>query len=297
MRGLATFVMRGRWQAVLVVSIMAILAPPFSSILSGAAMGLVTLRQGLREALLIMSGSALVTALLGFWLSGSGLVAVGFVVVLWLPMLLMGVLLRQTTSLAWVMQSAAAVVIALIALIYLFGGDPTQFWLHELGWLKPLFIEAQIATEGPQLDAVVMAAAVRMNSMVLMSFILNLLLARWWQAQLYNPGGFCKEFHALRLPRESAIAVVVIGAAAALLSGTPGDFFRDAGLIFITIYLFAGLALVHTVVARRRMGKGWLVAIYGLLVLLPPASSVLALLGLVDSWMNLRGHVQDIRDT
>ena len=43
MRGLAAFVMRGRWQAVLVVSVMAILAPPFSSILSGAAMGLVTL--------------------------------------------------------------------------------------------------------------------------------------------------------------------------------------------------------------------------------------------------------------
>ena len=33
------------------------------------------------------------------------------------------------------------------------------------------------------------------------SLILTLLLARWWQSALFNPGGFRKEFYALRLPR------------------------------------------------------------------------------------------------
>jgi hypothetical protein len=115
------------------------------------------------------------------------------------------------------------------------------------------------------------------------------MLARAWQAGLYNPGGFRKEFHALRL--SPAIAVVcaltmvigpVLGLNSMLLvwaAGTP---------LFI-----AALGLVHGVVGRKQLSGNWLAMFYLALVLLGPSLMLLLLvLAFVDSWLDIRGRIQ-----
>ncbi len=50
-----------------------------------------------------------------------------------------------------------------------------------------------------------------------MSAVLCLLLARYWQAALYNPGGFGEEFQALALPGVDALVLALAHGA-----GQPG---------------------------------------------------------------------------
>jgi len=112
------------------------------------------------------------------------------------------------------------------------------------------------------------------------------LLARGWQAALYNPGGLRTEFHRLRLSPVFAVvlpppwSLVRTGADAVLLAWAAG-----------TPLFLAGLALVHGVVARKKLSRQWLVMFYVALVLLGPSLMILlVVLAFVDSWLNIRGQ-------
>jgi hypothetical protein len=117
------------------------------------------------------------------------------------------------------------------------------------------------------------------------------MLARAWQAGLYNPGGFRKEFHGLRL--SPAIAVVcavtmvvgpILGLNAMLLAWAAG-----------TPLLVAGLGLVHGVFARKRWSGHWLATFYVALVLLGPNLLTLVMvLAFVDSWLDIRGRMKPV---
>ncbi|EEF23190.1 conserved hypothetical protein, partial [Ricinus communis] len=83
-----------------------------------------------------------------------------------------------------------------------------------------------------------------------------LLLARWWQAMLYNPGGFRGEFHQLRLPLPLAATLVAIGLG---LSGL-GSEFRFWALMCTVPFFVAGFALLHGLVGLKGWGRGALIA-------------------------------------
>jgi len=84
---LASFILRGPGQAILVAvgtAVLAMMLPPLS-IISGAVVALVTLRSGVRAGGLVMLGSALFVALLAYLSLGNLLVGLVFLIVLWLP--------------------------------------------------------------------------------------------------------------------------------------------------------------------------------------------------------------------
>src|SRR5690606_21479952 len=112
-------------------------------------------------------------------------------------------------------------------------------------------------------------------------FMLCLSIARHWQALLYNPGGFRKEFHALRLdPRFSGVLLAL------LLAGELGLSPLDTWVPLLCMAPMAnGLALVHFVVDRRKLGVNWLVLAWMFALLMAPAVIVL---GFADSLANLR---------
>lgn len=85
--------------------------------------------------------------------------------------------------------------------------------------------------------------------------LLCLILARFWQAGLYNPGGFKAEFHALRFSGRLLVGWVAF--LALTLAVKPA-----ATLLLLMPLIFAGVALVHGVVARAKLGEQWLVAFY-----------------------------------
>ncbi len=302
MTGLAGFVMRGPVQAGLVGAtgvMLALMFPPASWV-SGAAVALYALRKGAGAGLLA-AAIALVGTVAFTWLAlANPLAGLGMALSVWVPVLLVALTLRATVRLDWSLLVAAALGFAAVLALFAVLGDPGEFWYRNLSAALSLErMQSEFGWSTGEVDAQawqgLLAEVARwmsgtLGAVVLVNTALSVLLARYWQSALYNPGGFADEFHALRLGR---------GAAAAALAVVTGAWFSGAELltslavVVLTLYLFQGLAVAHGVVKRRGMGRGWLVGLYLLMVFaLPQVALVLAALGISDAWLDIRNRVR-----
>jgi hypothetical protein len=120
-------------------------------------------------------------------------------------------------------------------------------------------------------------------------FIGSLMVARAAQARLYNPGGFRQEFHNLRM--DPLVMAVVFGLVVAGALGVS----PLAGMLSLlcVIPILAGLAVIHAVVAKLKLGGIWLFITYLGLVLMPP---IIVLLGFADSIFDFRSRVKNNSD-
>jgi cellulose synthase/poly-beta-1,6-N-acetylglucosamine synthase-like glycosyltransferase len=117
--------------------------------------------------------------------------------------------------------------------------------------------------------------------------IVLLMLARWMQAALYNPGGFKQEFHKLRVEQKAGLILI-----AAMLLASFGVLIPEAWVLYLVIpLLFSGIALVHAVVAIKNLSRMWLVTFY-VLLMLPITVQMLVLFALIDSWYDFRSRLQ-----
>lgn len=295
MKALAAFIMRGRLHAGGVVAICAALAlvlPPFTgplAYLSAAGVGLATLHAGAAQGLLIMGGAGAALALLGILTLGGPALGVAYVVLVWLPVWALAVVLHRTGSLALTLGCAAFMGALLVSGVHLWSADPVAAWrdVLEIG-LRPALEQAGVMHDPAQMDQLLSDMARVMTALIaatmVSSFCVSLLLARWWQALLYNAGGFRIEFHALRFGRVFALPVVVLVIAGVVAQGVMRQWLVELAAVVVAVYMFQGLAFVHRTVALRNAHRMWLVAVYGmLLVMLPQMSVALALAGLLYS--------------
>ena len=156
------------------------------------------------------------------------------------------------------------------------------------------FVEAGLFDQTQSAEAVAQLSPL-MCGVVAAGFLLQLLsglyLARWWQALLYNPGGFSAEFRQLRLHR-------ILGLLGAIAMGlwlipgfVPPAWVSCLGLVVLSVFLLQGLAVAHGVFGSMPGSQRWLVATYVLLLLfLPQMAMVLVTIGLLDVWMDFRGR-------
>jgi hypothetical protein len=284
MRALADFIMRGRVQATLVV--VGCAALPLLFWLSAAAGCLVYLRRGMKDA-----SSVLLWALLpalAWWFFGE-------------PRTLM--VLLGSLGLAACLRSGMSwnrVLLVSIALGLVYGvvlgavfREPIEQMSQTLQELLPRMLDGlyqQMSVEErarlaglitPVLNGLI-AALLQVLS------LLALMLGRYWQGVLYNPGGFGREFRAVRIPLWPAMALLAcmlvgpnFGAQVAML--TP--------LCSVPL-VFAGLALIHGLVAEKRLGRFWLVGVYvTLLLFLQLIYPLLVVAAIVDSLIDFRGRL------
>jgi hypothetical protein len=124
--------------------------------------------------------------------------------------------------------------------------------------------------------------------------IMSLMLARWWQAGIYNPGGFQKEFHSFKI--ETKVAVILV---AVLLAG---QFMSKSLQIWSDLaalpLLIAGIALVHFAVKLLDQGRQWLAFLYvGIILAGKPVTVILLVLGLTDSLIDLRSRLEGYKNS
>jgi hypothetical protein len=298
MKALAGFIVSGRYQAILSASLCGMLAfvlPPYSTLtnyLGAAVVSLVTLRIGVSQGLLVMVAAMLVTMLF-YQLMGVPPATIAVtVLMLWVPCWLISLVLRRTVSLARAMLAAAVLGLVALALIYAVAGDPAPWWYEHLLLIRSTLEEAGLFPHDVSVDVLLQDLSRLMTGVVVASLALgavcSLLVGRWWQAMLVNPGGLHSEFCSLRFPQSTGLMVLGLMVVTQLIQGPASDMAAQGVLVMLVPYLFAGLAVLHGLVALHGRGKGWLIAVYALLGIIPQTALLLSGLGLVDTWVDFR---------
>ena len=284
MRGLAEFIMRGRWQA-LAVAVLGSGSLLFGWI-SAAAIALVTLRKGTASGgwlvLWAMLPAAIVAAMSGDM--GS--------VMLLLVAFCLSVILRETVSLPLALIASVPLAmlggLALIALNGPFLEDLVATFNQALRQLEQDMTSDQqgelafTSLVVPQVGALLAIG----NTVVA---VLAVLLGRYWQALLYNPGGFGQEFRALRLPQGAVVSLVALGTVLWL----QGDEWRVWSAVAVMPLTVVGFALVHAYAAHTDKGVTWLTLMYTLWIVLDPIKWVWLGFVMADVFVDFRARWQN----
>ena len=277
MRALAEFIIRGRMQAGL-VAFFGNLAP----LVSPAAVSLVTLTRGSSEGFLLVLW-ALMPLLVIFFTGNDAnaivtLLSIVSVVCVWLVSELMR--LRSSWSEALISIVALSATSAILVAI---------FFADNLTVLEALIVEFFKETQqyenkfaiGRNFLVGVIAYVVALTS------VFSLMLGRWWQAALYNPGGFKLEFHQLRF---SVTSSVIILTGIFIFEYFLQDYSSWTSLLSLPL-LLSGIALLHYSVTFFQLNSYWLLVFYVALLFLSPLSIMLVGVGFLDSIFNIRSRL------
>lgn len=293
---LAAFILRGPNQATLAVLSFAGLSLflPLVGLLSSASVALVALRKGFAESARVISGAALALSLGGVVLTGTVMAPLLYGALMWLPVWAAAVSLRTTRQMGWALEFASGLGILGVTILYGVVPDPSGMWEERFrALLAPLAQRAsgnemdQIQQFGawfsPYLTGIVAAGSVS-------SVILSLFLARWWQACLFNPGGFADEFTNMRLHRATHYVGVLCLIPALAGSAAASEFFWNLTFVLAVVFVALGLSIVHRVFAAKANKRFWLAGLYVLALFVPQTLLPVALLGITDPWVDWRGR-------
>ncbi len=284
MRALADFIMRGRMQATLVV--VGCAALPLLFWLSAAAACLVYLRRGMSDAIGVLIWALLPA--LAWWYFGEPRTLMVLLGALGLAALL-------RAGWAWNRVLLASIALGLVygVLLGVVFREPIEALAQALNERLPQMLGGlyqQMSVEeranlgsliAPVLNGLI-AALLQVVS------VAALMLGRYWQAALYNPGGFGSEFRAIRIPLWPAVLLL----ACMLIGPNFGPQMAMLTPLCSVPLVFAGLALMHGLVKAGKLGRFWLVGMYVTLVLfMQLIYPLLVVLAIVDSLIDFRGRI------
>jgi len=296
---LAAYIMKGRLQAMTVAAALALLSLAFppASIVSSASVALVTLRRGAKEGLYVLLFSCLAAAVLSVFLKIGYQFALLYGLVLWMPIWLISIVLREGRHLGVAIEIAVLLGVVAVLGFYLYQPQPAQLWDGVLTtMMQPMLaarpdVPAEDVRHSAQVFAHFMTGAIAAGSVY--SLLFGLFLARWWQAALYNPGGFRSEFLTLKSHAKLAMATIVIIAVATLASGVLAEVCWNVLLVLLVLYTFIGTAVLHACFAVMKGSRFMVPFLYLTLVVIPHVMVIIALCGLTDNWLDLRKKISN----
>jgi len=269
MKGLAEFVMTGRKQAILVTLLLGLI--PMVNLLSPVVIGLVTLRKGLKEAGLVLVWAILPLAA---WAVAGDVIPLilvfGIAVLAWI--------LRESES--WEFTLLVAILVGVCVELYMRSQS-------ELPGVVYAQFESYLSQQNMQMVSLEQFRETIpsfFGAVYMFLAAMLLMLSRWMQAALYNPGGFQQEFHGLRIEQKVAVGLLI-----AMLLATFVEVIPESWVFyFIMPLIFSGVALVHGLVGKKKASSMWLVAFYALF---PWLTQVLVMAALIDSWYDFRARM------
>ncbi len=257
--------------------------------ISQVILALVTLHKGPKEGLWVLMWVALPG--LALFLDGDPTLLLGVVVLRAVNIWWMAWILRHTASVTKTVLVAALVGILAVATVHVVIGDVSGWWSQELiSYWQNLIDTFNIQTSPEQakqsLGYVVQFATGALVVTLLLLDLAIVILARGWQAKLFNPGGLHRELRQLRIhPLVSLVWLLCLGA------GLAGSALALDVLPVVTLpFLLSGLSLIHNKLdSHEKIKVPALITLYlGLIVFLPYVTIVIALLGFIDSWCDFR---------
>ena len=273
---LASFIMRGRLHASAVAALGNTLP-----LITPATIGLVALRKGFSEGGLICLWG-LLPVFLTYFFSDSNQFFVLLTACNFLNVLLVCGILRYRGD--WEMTLVSLVIISIIlmgSLLLIFQQD-FEVLVQRL---IEVFEEASRQTNIESLKIEKSSIAVFTTWTIILNTFLGVVIARWWQAIIFNPGGFKEEFQGIRLNRRLLILIFSI----LVLSSAIFNQYSNWAYLSIFPLVVGGLSLFHWLVNEKNLGKVPIIFTYVFMVLFTPfVILILALLGTVDCFYNMR---------
>jgi len=244
---------------------------------------LVILRQGLNKGLNVLL-PALLPGIVWYALQQEITV---FMVVLGCAM--MASVLRLAVSLPKAM--AASLLLGLAVVVLLPSLSPLWFDILQQGAQQ----YSQLLTEkdpkaATMLEPWILPLLLGGIAALLQLFAMGaLLLARSWQAKMFNPGEFGKEFRAMRLPHWYALLAIVV-----LFAGISSSQMASWIPVVLAPMFVMGVSLIHAVVAKKQLSTQWIMTFYiSLLFFLPYMYALLILMALLDIFIDIRGRLNE----
>lgn len=295
-RSLAAWFAGHPWRAAVVAACLGVLSlqgAVLFVVLASAVPVLVMLERGAQAAVNVMLTAAFAVVGTLLWFQQPLWFGVGYAALVFgLPLLLGGVL-RRYGSLNLVFQLTLIVSLLGLGLVFIVIPEPTTIWVQLLNQAFATLSQAGFEMDATLVDGLAQTMWGAFVSVLVLANVSAVLLARWWQSLLHAPGGFGREFRELR-------SGMVVGGLLVLLAMS--SLFIDLAwlnsMAWVAVMGLAlqGLAAAHRRKAEGQIQRGWLVAIYVMLIV-PLFSfitvALLAGLGLMDFWRRMRmGAVQ-----
>jgi len=298
LRRFTHFVLQSRFQAIGVAFLLAYI--PIIGSISILIAGLVTLRKGALEGFYILLAATVPCLLSNYIVPPAPAIAefayVTLIVIVTSNVLvwIFAILLRKYNNWSLILEYGFLLGVLAIGSIHILYPDIQEKWNQVL--TKYMNQSQQLVKElkpGMKVKQEQTVNAVKKYStgfvvvFILMTGFLQLLIAREWQARMFNPGGLKKELYVIRM---SHVAGFLFMACFVLIV-----FNQEMGLdiisIPIVIFAIAALSLIHALFARVKLGRRWLLLTYFITFLLFPISVViLSIVALFDVWANFRGR-------
>ena len=172
-------------------------------------------------------------------------------------------------------------------------GVELQSYYQQAATLAPDVLKSSAATATPnesQLDAISITkqyATGLMIAAVLFNALLQLIVARWWQATIFNPGSLRVELHNIRLSQLAGILFIV----SLVLSYLGNRVVLDIMPVLYILFTAAGLSLIHYLfgLAHSPTKWFWMSVLYvGLIFTLPISMLLVAMGAFIDIWADVR---------
>ncbi|MGB2115461.1 MAG: hypothetical protein ACPHV4_01590 [Porticoccaceae bacterium] len=285
MKALAEFILRGRVQALIVA-----LVGSFFPLVSSATVGLVALCKGYKEGFLLFLWASL--PLVVMQQVGSENMLLTAVSVASLGIMVIAASLHSVYA-SWQWTLIAAVVIAIICAVvfgFLMAADVT-----ELLVITQQMFETLQSADAPVASGISEPLVLGLVAVILaVGCVMSLLLARWWQSAVYNPGGFQKEFHGFTISSKVAVILLALFLIGRLI---PEGYQLWADLALLP-FLLAGIAMIHSTIKLYGLGSQWVALLYiGMILVGKPVTLILVVLGLTDSLIDLRSRLEGYKNS
>lgn len=223
--------------------------------------------------------------------------AVGVAVLSNLLTWVFAVMLQRQSSWSVILQVAALLGVLVISIIHLVYPNVAIWWGNELLSYYKQGVAVTGAIKGVaaptsemQLEAINISkqyATGLMVSAILFNAVLQLMVARWWQAIVFKPGSLRRELHRIRLSYLAGILFVL----SLILSYLGNSVVLDIMPVLYMLFAAAGLSLIHYLFGLMHSHTAWfwLAVLYLTLLFALPTSVVLvAIIALVDIWFDVR---------
>ena len=298
MQFIAVYALRGRYQALFAIcgfAIASLLIPPLS-LFSSALYALVVLRKGGGEGSWVLLFALLALGAGSALQIGNPMQGISYGLLLWGPSWPVAVVLRESRSLTLAMETALGLGLSTVLCVYAVVSDPAALWQEKM----QLFLQALSQNTTEDFDPVKFGNAMDIFSHYLtglvvggslLSLILGLFIARWLQANLFNPGGFGREFSELRLHRPAVyLGLAFISAGILLGEGKLAEIAWNLNGVFIVLFILAGFSILHAVLLGGRGGLTLIIylALFLILIMLKWLLLLIAFLGISDPWLDWR---------